>query len=239
MKLPAARQTLPAGAPLQLGRVSLARVRRAADWFAARYLHPRERALAAALAVDKRRVDFIAGRVAAHRALGRLGLPASQCVLPEPDGAAAGAPRLFDGVTMAAQRVPLSIAHGGGWAVAVASADRSVRVGVDVEAVESRHPSFAAEAFAPGELDGWARALGPAAAAAQVATVAWCVKEALLKLAGCGLRAPLPAMVPVRIALPDGLIWTQELGECRLALEVHEARALAVVWSTTEEEEGS
>jgi phosphopantetheinyl transferase len=221
-------------APLQLGRVALARVRRDAGWFAARYLHPRERALADALTVEKRRVDFIAGRVAAHRALGRLGLSPSLYILPERDGAAAGAPRVHEVAAPSPLPPALSIAHGGGWAVAVAAAN--ARVGVDIEAIEPRHPSFAAEAFAKGELDGWARALGGAGDAA-VVTVAWCVKEALLKLAGCGLRAPLPAMVPAWLDLARGVIVTEELGECRLALAVDAARALAVVWSTTETKE--
>ncbi len=222
-------------APLVYARVALARVRRHADWFAARYLHPRERALAAALTVDKRRVDFVAGRVAARRALARLGVPASACVLPEPDGAAAGAPRVHDGGGFARDSSPvaLSIAHGAGWAVAVAG--RGVRVGVDIEAVEPRHPSFAAEAFAAGELAAWARALGRSSADPRVVTAAWCVKEALLKLAQCGLRAPLPTMVPLRIDLQSNRIHTQELGECRLALDVDGARASAVVWSTMED----
>ena len=221
---------------LALGRVSLARVRRHSSWLAARYLHPRERALADALTVDKRRVDFIAGRIAAHRALARLGVAATACVLPEPDGAAAGAPRVWTGASspmatlMATQ---LSIAHGAGWAVALAA--EGARVGVDLEAVEPRHPSFAAEAFAPAELADWSAALGPAVASDQLVTIAWSVKEALLKLAGCGLRAPLPAMVPVRLELGRGVLSTRELGECRLALEWNDARVLAVVWSTMEE----
>ncbi|HEX4459679.1 MAG TPA: 4'-phosphopantetheinyl transferase superfamily protein [Polyangia bacterium] len=214
-----------------VGRVSLARVRRHADWFAARCLHPRERALAAALSVGKRRVDFIAGRVAAHRALMRLGVANSACVLPEAEGAAAGAPRVIE--AGASSAIALSIAHGAGWAIAVAG--RGVRLGVDLEAVEPRHASFAAEAFAPGELDDWSRALASRADDARVVTVAWCVKEALLKLAECGLRAPLPAMVPTRIDLQSRRICTRELGECRLALEVDGARVTAVAWSTMEE----
>lgn len=213
-----------------VGRVSLARVRRHADWLAARYLHPRERALAATLTVDKRRVDFIAGRVAAQRALARLGV-ATACVLPAADGAAAGAPRVIEGGASSA--VALSIAHGAGWALAVAG--RGLRLGVDVEAVEPRHPSFVAEAFAPGELAAWSRALGQPADDARVVTAAWCVKEALLKLAQCGLRAPLPAMVPTRIDLEAQRVHTQELGECRLVLDVGAARVAAVAWSTMEE----
>ena len=227
--------TLEAMAPLVFGRVSLARVRRHADWLAARYLHPRERTLAAALPVAKRRVDFIAGRVAAHRALARLGVPSSAYVLPEVEGAAAGAPRVVGAPELSALSSPpaLSIAHGGGWAVAVAG--RGVRVGVDIEAIEPRHPSFAAEAFAAGELADWARALGRDDEDALVVTVAWCVKEALLKLAQCGLRAPLPTMIPTSIDLQSLRIRTEQLGECRLVLDVDGARALAVVWSTLEE----
>ena len=211
-----------------LGRVSLARVRRHVAWFAAR-LPARERALAAALTVDKRRVDFVAGRTAAHRALAALGVAGDLCVLPEPDGAAAGAPRVHGA------DVALSIAHGAGWAVAAGG--RDLRLGVDLEAIEPRHESFAAEAFAPDELRDWARALGGAAGDARVITAAWCVKEALLKLARVGLRAPLPAMVPATLELARGRIVTKELGECRLALALDATRALALVWSKEEGDE--
>jgi len=229
-------------APLRLGRVSLARVRRHEPWFAARYLHERERALCRTLRVDKRRIELVAGRVAAKRALGCDGDGAAAlCVLPA-TGAAAGAPRLFsdDGVELA---TALSISHGGDWAVAVASDE--ARVGVDIERVEQRAPSFAREAFADGELAAWGDVLGGAADDPRVITVAWCAKEALLKLDGSGLRAVLPAIVPTAITLaaaaPGGLahgrLHAPPIGDCRFALTVDDARALVIVWSVNRSQE--
>jgi 4'-phosphopantetheinyl transferase EntD len=222
--------------PLRLGRVSLARVRRHEPWFAARYLHERERALCRGLHVDKRRVELVAGRVAAKRALGCDAARATAlCVLPA-TGARAGAPRLFadDGAPLA---TALSISHGADWAVAVASDE--ARVGVDVERVEARDPSFAAEAFADGELAGWAAALGGGVEDPRVVTVAWCAKEALLKIEGSGLRAVLPGIAPDAIELRSGApgelargtLHARPIGDCQLALAVDDTRAIVIVWS--------
>jgi len=132
----------------------------------------------------------VAGRAAVKRAVRRLaplGAPREIAVLPD-TGRAAGAPVLFD---RRGERRPeaVSIAHAAGLACA-AAAPRG-RIGLDVERIEPRLEGFEAGAFGPGELGRWTAALGCERADDRAVTVAWCAKEALLKLAGVGLRAPL------------------------------------------------
>jgi 4'-phosphopantetheinyl transferase EntD len=228
--------------PLALGRVALARVRRHERWFGERYLHERERQLARELRVDKRRVEFIAGRVAAKRALAGRGAAATEWSVLPATGASAGAPRVF-GAGGAPLPIALSISHGADWAVAVAG--DALRVGIDVERVERRAPSFLREAFAADELGRWAVALGGAPEDPHVVTVAWCAKEALLKLDECGLRAPLPGIVPDAIELYGGArgAWTRgrlragHVGHCQVALALDDERATVIVWSRTKEEQ--
>lgn len=77
---------------------------------------------AVAGAVPKRQAEFLCGRIAARRALGRLGRPA-EVLLPGPGRA----PRWPEGVVG-------SISHGAGWCLAaVASARRFAGLGVDLE----------------------------------------------------------------------------------------------------------
>jgi 4'-phosphopantetheinyl transferase len=179
---------VPERAAIKLARVSLSRVARHEAALVARWLHPAERDAAAALAVPKRRLDYVAGRVAAKRALAQLGadVPAAIEVRPEV-GLRAGAPRALGPAGLLA--AGLSITHGAGWGCAAAVARG--QVGVDLERVEARHPAFLDEAFAEGELERWAAALGADADDPRTVTVAWCAKEALLKRAGVGLRAAL------------------------------------------------
>jgi 4'-phosphopantetheinyl transferase EntD len=225
----------PPPSPPRIGRVRLARVAAHLDWFARRYLHPRERALAAALRIDKRRVDFIAGRVAAKRALARA---ADVYILPD-EGPRAGVPipRDASGTPLAES---LSITHGAGWACAAARP--GAPIGLDIERIEPRPASFLAEAFAPDELGLWSQALARAAADPLTVTVAWCAKEALLKRAGVGLRLALPAIAPTRITwhttppASDGtLAWaectTDSAGDCSLAVQLLPARAIALVFA--------
>ena len=216
-----------------MARVSLARIARHEDFFRAHYLHAREEGLARALPHAKRRVDFVAGRVAAKRAFEAAG-----CVLPSM-GKDEGRPLwVDDDGTPRTDAGTLSISHGEKWAVA-ACAPSGV-VGIDVETIEPRAASFLEEVFAPGELERVARAIGREATDAIVVTSAWCLKEALLKIAGTGLRVPFPAMVPRELDLPYtsapgepfcwGHVRTDELGPCSLAIELAAHRVLALAW---------
>jgi phosphopantetheinyl transferase (holo-ACP synthase) len=243
---------------LSLARVSLAFGKRHEGCLRRCYLHPSEERFAAGLTVDKRRVDYVAGRVAAKRALRKLaarqrgapngveaalGPPTAIAVLPD-EGLRAGAPVLFDG---GGRRLPtpVSISHGAGFAYAAAAA--SGRLGLDVERIEPRLEGFVEGAFAPGEIDRWTSALGRAEADDRAVTVAWSAKEALLKLAGVGLRAPLESHAVRSIRwlgappLPEAerldaaaLAWaeitTAELGVSALGVATRRDAALVVVW---------
>jgi 4'-phosphopantetheinyl transferase len=231
---------------LALARVRIARVSRHEDCFRRHYLHPAEERHAARLAVDKRRIDYVAGRTAVKRAARRLGLPGpppSFAILPD-EGHRAGAPVLFDRA-LRRRPEPVSISHGAGFAYA-AAAPRG-RLGLDVERIEPRLEGFAEGAFAPGEVHRWAAALGRGQGDDRIITIAWCVKEALLKLAGVGLRAPLESHAVQSIRWlgatppPDAprldvaaLAWaevdTWELGTTLLGVATRHAAALVVVW---------
>jgi len=217
----------------------------------ARWLHPIEREAAARLSIAKRRAEYLAGRVAAKRALAALvgGEPGALAIVPS-EGARAGAP-IVRGA--GGQRLPiaLSISHAAGAAIACAS-DEPGEAGIDLEAVERRHPAFVEESFTDGELRAFAAALGLAGDDPRAVTAAWCAKEALLKRAGCGLRAPLhdhavlaldwgapaprTAGGPIASIAPWPLRWARAAttaGACRLGLALDGSRALAVALDAT------
>jgi 4'-phosphopantetheinyl transferase len=238
----AKRQHQPAAtSTLSVARVALADVTASARSVTA-LLHPVERAHADGLSVPKRRVEFIAGRAAAKRALGRLLPrlpPSSISVVATAAGPRQGAPVAI-GPEGEPLRLSLSISHGAGYAVCCAATRGDI--GLDIERVEARHDAFIDEAFPGGELGEWSRALGIAIHDPRITTLAWSAKEALLKLAGVGLRAPLGAYVVRRLAwcAPPAeafgfpLHWaratTDELGECLIGAHVDEAEALALAW---------
>lgn len=229
---------------LAFARVSLARVWRDAEALAERFLSPTERHEASSLTVPKRRIERMAGRMAARRALHRLGLGA---LLPAVDivacveGPSRGAPTVcWRGG--GALPLALSISHGAGSACAVAST--SGGLGLDVERVEAREPAFVDEAFAPGAVEVVAEALGVELLGAQAVSAAWCLKEACMKLSGHGLRAPLRAYAPLALEWSEGTpeatrlglpalrrarLRTQELGWIEARLLVRHDLAAALV----------
>jgi phosphopantetheine--protein transferase-like protein len=143
----------------------------------------------------KRRADRIAGRIAAKKALSALtGAPPSEISIEQ---GKSGEPLAW----IRGQPGPaLSITHSEGEAVALAVARG--RVGVDMETVVARHPAFAREWFRPEEI---AR-LGEGADAL---TLAWSVKEAVLKALGTGM------------ALNPREIEVQRVEEDRVSLSLH------------------
>lgn len=128
---------------------------------------------------EKRRSELAAGRIAARRAIRGLSPPGEGEILAKPDGPDAGRPCLLP-----EQGVSLSISHAGGWAVAAAR--RGEAIGVDLEECAPRDPSFAGEAFAEGELEAFGSLLP-----GDPVNALWALKEAVLKVWGVGLRAPL------------------------------------------------
>ncbi len=137
-------------------------------------LPPGEAALALRGKSEKRRDEFVAGRVAAREAVIQFsGAPFE--VLARTEGDDSGRPI----VVPSALGISVSISHASGVAVAVAAVGSPL--GVDVEPVSlSPDPSFADEAFSGRELERWPSL-----------PLAWAAKEAVLKVWGVGLRAPL------------------------------------------------
>ena len=137
------------------------------------WLSGQEIALLRARGTAKRQADRIAGRIAAKRAVCQLtGAEPGQVDIRT---LASGAPS----VLIHEEPGPLvSISHSGGHAVAWAS--RRERVGVDLEQVEARHPSFVEEWFSEQES-------ALLAGDPYRVTVAWSAKEAVLKALGQGM----------------------------------------------------
>jgi 4'-phosphopantetheinyl transferase len=164
------------------------------------FLAPAERGRLAALAVPKRRGDWLLGRWTAkqllrawlRRTTGAAPAAAELAILSDPDGA----PRVEYGGLPAGQ-LCLSISHAGGRAFCALAAGGAA-VGADIERVEARGAGFAADYFTPAEL-----ALLGAAPAEQydaLATAIWSAKEAALKLSRHGLSADTREVV----CLPAG-----------------------------------
>jgi 4'-phosphopantetheinyl transferase len=186
----AERLQLPGGRELFLGWAEVG----AEDDAALRGL---EREGLARCRTAKRRREFVAGRLAAHRALERLEPGARAEVTARAEGPDAGRP-----VLVPARGLALSISHSTG--LAVAALARGGALGVDLEERVEAGEAFLEEAFAPGERAGYASVCG---AEVDATTAAWAMKEAVLKVWGVGLRAPLQkvAVRPVLLHAHAGL----------------------------------
>lgn len=171
------------------------------------YLSPAERALLGDRAAEKRRAEFVAGRVAAKAAAALLlgsGWDRGDVDVLRDGEEATGPPRLaLSGGSPCEVRA--SISHADGLAVAAASREA---VGVDLVAVEDHGPAFEEEAFAPGELEAWREWPGAAGARRDAVAIAFAAKEAALKWTGTGLAVPLRdvAVLPLqrRPGAPQG-----------------------------------
>jgi 4'-phosphopantetheinyl transferase len=167
-------------------------------------LSPAEREGLARCRTPRRRQEFVAGRRAAHRALERLGLARRAEVVPRPDGPDAGRPLFSPSLGLA-----LSISHSSGLAVAAVSPGGPL--GVDLERTVEVGQAFLEEAFAPGEHEGY---LALCEGGVDPTTAAWAMKEAVLKVWGVGLRAPLQ-----QVAVRPTLL-SREAGALALRLTV-------------------
>lgn len=136
-------------------------------------LSDEERLRYAQLPIRKRRIEWLAGRIAAKHALQRLTgaahLPHDATVRRAPCGRPA-----FDTAT-------LSISHSGREAMAAAA---YVPVGVDTETFDALGATSLDLVVRPWEAHGVSRGLGCDFRAAR--TLVWCLKEALFKAAGSG-----------------------------------------------------
>ena len=138
------------------------------------------------LLIDKRRRDWLAGRVAAKMAGQRVtGLPLSAHeVRTITEGPERGRPYL----TVGATSMYLSITHAGDAAAAIVS-DKPV--GLDIEVVQPR-PEIETLAFSARERRAWIGLTGLERSAA--VTRAWCEKEAISKWRGVGFRDAFSAL---------------------------------------------
>jgi 4'-phosphopantetheinyl transferase len=178
------RVLLPSGREVALGWCEV-------GWEPASALTPGEREGLARCRTAKRREEFVAGRVAARRALALLAPELRAEVSARTEGQDSGRP-FFVG----APGVALSISHSAG--LAVAAVAHGGPLGVDLEYPVEVGAAFQEEAFAPGELEGYR---APCADRMEPITAAWAMKEAVLKVWGVGLRAPLQqvAVRPVEL----------------------------------------
>jgi len=172
-------------------------------------LTPSEREVFERLAVDKRKHDWLAGRIAGKRAVQKeTGLPFQRIEIRVEES---GRPRVFVGG--AGSEIHLSITHSGDFAAAIA--DRSP-IGLDLEKIERRDRSFedlVLTADDRAKLDGIT-----GDARDERLTLLWCEKEAYAKLIGDGLRIPFTELVvPNNVALTHGTI---ELGGVTYAFAV-------------------
>lgn len=188
-------------------------------------LTPGEREGLARCRTDKRRGEFVAGRLAAHRALALLapGVPAE--VGARAEGVDAGRPFFLPERGLA-----LSLSHASG--VAVAAVAPGGPLGVDLERRVEAGPAFLEEAFAPGEWEAYPGVCGPGLDAV---TAAWTLKEAVLKVWGVGLRAPLQRVAvkpsePQRFAGGVGLRVRLETEALPPGLGVPPASLRALLW---------
>ncbi len=166
-------------------------------------LSEREAALYSAFRVEKRRKEWLAGRLAAKSLL-----------------AAAGGGEVLSGFEISSDLLGrpscgttlLSISHSNGWAMA-AMKPGSAFLGADLEKIEERHPAWYSDYFHPSELQKPDSSEG---------TRLWAIKEALLKALGLGLMAdPLDIRVAGEIKFSGKpLERYKELGSPAFTVEI-------------------
>ncbi|WP_338865755.1 4'-phosphopantetheinyl transferase family protein [Myxococcus stipitatus] len=190
---------LPGGPRITVAVVPLSSVRRAwpiqSDGPISRVLTPAEIAVSGMHGVLERRLAHLAGRIAAKLALlshlraQGFFLEARELGLTQ----MMAGPREGRPVAQLPAGVPacdVSISHSHGLALAVVSSGG--RVGVDLERVAPRSVAFLEEAFNEVER-AWLeeRARFEGRTLDELSSLGWCLKEALVKCSGEGLRAAL------------------------------------------------
>jgi 4'-phosphopantetheinyl transferase len=164
-------------------------------------LSEREALLYSAFRVEKRRREWLAGRLAAKSLLAGPG--GGNLARFEITSDLLGRPSC--GGTL------LSISHSGGWALA-AIKPGAVFLGADLEKIEERHPAWYSDYFHPSELQKKDPSEG---------TRLWAIKEALMKALGLGLMAdPLDinAAGPIKLS-GKTLERYKEMGSPEFAVE--------------------
>ena len=156
----------------------------------------------AELRVEKRQRDWLAGRIAAKRAVQmHVGLPFPRIEIRVEES---GRP------IVAGSELYLSITHSSDVAAAIAS---RAPIGLDVERIEPRDPSFEKLVLTASDHQRLNGLKGPARD--EALTMLWCEKESYVKLEGHGLRIPFADLVvPREVAIERG---TLEVGGERFA----------------------
>ncbi|MBC7792312.1 MAG: SDR family NAD(P)-dependent oxidoreductase, partial [Clostridia bacterium] len=159
-----------------------------------RYLAPQEHVRFRELKSEKRKIDWLAGRIVAKRLIRESYFAKDGAIVPYsaitivPDEL--GAPQVsiaFDkNVTHR-----ISISHSAGCAAAMLSVEPGVRPGIDVESIEARDPSFGRDYFTQAERSVAKGSDGKHTDEARVFTSIWAVKEAVVKALGIGARVDL------------------------------------------------
>lgn len=205
---------------------------------AQRWLAPREQSLLSRRAVEKRRNEFVAGRIAAKTAAARLrGMPLTRDVAHTivEEGETAGQPIAVDPSGIRIQAVHLSITHSQGVAIAAAATEP---IGIDLAPVAEYTRSFEEAAFLDGELDCWDQVLG-GSKSEPVRAVGFAAKEAALKWLGVGLRAGLhevrvsPTALTEPSACVDLAVSTRGL-TARVQCRLPDRRAGGLAWWSVE-----
>jgi len=180
-----------------------------------RHLTPRERRIHEAFRFERRRGDWLAGRLAAKQVLlGWLdepGLaPGDVEILPEESRLPLAYRVLEDGGNRMLP-VSVSISHRGGAAAAAVLGAQSGTVGVDLEVMEPRSEALAEDNFTRHERD-ILRSL-PSGPARWGIGIVWSLKEAALKAAGLGLSVPATDAQVVEIDADGGTAAVRLSGE--------------------------
>jgi len=163
-------------------------------------LSGREAAVYAAFRIEKRRSEWLAGRLAAKALLAEDGEKPAELEI--------GMDRL--GRPCCGARL-VSISHSNGWALAAVKPGTTF-LGADLEKIEERHPAWYSDYFHPSELPKPDPSEG---------TRLWALKEALMKALGLGLMAD-----PMDIRVTDKVVFTgkpleryRELGSPHFTVE--------------------
>jgi len=166
-------------------------------------LSPAETQRYSAFRLEKRRKEWLAGRLAA------------KTLLAAEDGA-----KKLDAYEIAADAFGrpscggrlVSISHSNGWALAALKPGGAAFLGADLEMTEPRHPAWYRDYFHKAELP----EPDPSAA-----TRLWTIKEAVMKALGLGLMAdPLDIRVVERIKFSGRVLARyKELGSPEFSLE--------------------
>ncbi len=178
-----------------------------------------ENDLLAALRFEKRRRDWLGGRLAAKRAVLRLAAGSGACgwcpkspraveILPGPTRE----PHVQAPGSRDPSQLQVSISHSGQLAGAVACCREDGRIGFDMECVEPVEPALYSLAFLPTEIQ--AIDSVPVPVRTSWIHAFWTAKEAVSKALGTGLTTSLH---DIALSLPVGARPTETIPDCLLA----------------------